>query len=120
RETWQRAARGEDVRLYETERIRKDGARLAASVTVTPMRDAQGNVTGATRIVRDISARQRIEAALRESEQRFRSTLDSIIEGCQLLGFDWRYLYLNDAAAVHNRRPNKELLGRTMMECWPG
>jgi hypothetical protein len=120
RQTWQRAARGEVVRLYETERLCRDGALLAASVTVTPMRDAHGNITGATRIVHDISSRQRIEAALRESEQRFRTTLDSIIESCQLLGFDWRYLYLNEAAAVQNRRPNKELLGRTMMECWPG
>ena len=54
------------------------------------------------------------------AEQRLRSTLDNIIEGCQLLGFDWRYLYLNDAAAVQNRRPNQELVGRTMQECWPG
>lgn len=53
-------------------------------------------------------------------EQRCRSTLDSIMEGCQVLGFDWRYLYLNDAAAAQNRRPNSELLGRTILECWPG
>src|SRR5690606_7902288 len=34
--------------------------------------------------------------------------------------FEWRYLYLNGAAAQQNRRPNDELLGRTMPECWPG
>jgi PAS domain S-box-containing protein len=68
----------------------------------------------------DISERKRAEAALQRSEQRFRSTLDGILEGCQLIGFDWRYLYLNDAAAIHNRRPNAELLGRTMPEMWPG
>ena len=42
------------------------------------------------------------------------------MEGCQLIGSDWRYLYLNDAAEGHNRRPNAELLGRTMLEAWPG
>jgi PAS domain S-box-containing protein len=64
--------------------------------------------------------RHRTEAILRRSEERYRSTLDGILEGCQLIGFDWRYLYLNDAAARHNRRPNRELIGRTMMEAWPG
>ena len=55
-----------------------------------------------------------------ESESRYRLTLESLREGGQLIGFDWRYLYLNEAAARHNRRPNAELLGRTMMEMWPG
>ncbi len=64
--------------------------------------------------------RERAQEALRAGEVQFRSTLDSIAEGCQLIGFDWRYLYLNDAAARHNRRPNSELLGRTMQDMWPG
>lgn len=65
-------------------------------------------------------ARRKAEAALKESEERYRTTLDNIMEGCQLIGFDWRYLYLNEAAARHNRRPNAELLGRKMTEMWPG
>lgn len=68
----------------------------------------------------DISERKRAEEALHASEERYRTTLDSILEGCQLLGHDWRYLYLNNAASIQNRRPNAELLGRTMPECWPG
>jgi PAS domain S-box-containing protein len=68
----------------------------------------------------DISERQRAEQALRDSEHRHRTTLDNILEGCQLIGFDGRYLYLNDATALHNRRPNAELLGRTVWEVWPG
>jgi PAS domain S-box-containing protein len=68
----------------------------------------------------DISLRVEAERALRRSEERFRSTLDGAIEGCQLLDFDWRYLYLNPAAARQNRRANDDLLGRTMHEVWPG
>lgn len=64
--------------------------------------------------------RQRAEEALRISEARYRRTLDGIMEGCQLIDFDWRYLYLNDTAARHNRRPNAELIGRKMTEAWPG
>ncbi len=61
-----------------------------------------------------------VENALRASEERYRTTLDSMMEGCQLVDFDWRYLYLNDAAAVHNRRPNTDLLGNRMSDMWPG
>jgi len=55
----------------------------------------------------------------KKSEERLRSTLDNMIEGCQLIGFDWRYLYLNNAAENHNRRTKEELLGKRVMECWP-
>lgn len=51
---------------------------------------------------------------------RFVSALDHILEGCQIIGRDWTYLYLNDATATHGRRAKNELLGRTMMECYPG
>ena len=46
--------------------------------------------------------------------------LDSLLEGCQVIGPDFRYLYVNDAAAEHGRRPRAALLGRTMTECYPG
>ena len=68
----------------------------------------------------DITERKHAEAALRKTEERYRSTLDTILEGCQLLDFDWRYLYLNPAAAEQNRRPNTELLGHRMPDMWPG
>ena len=58
--------------------------------------------------------------ALQGSEAKYRQTLDSMIEGCQIIGLDWRYLYLNPSADRHNRRPGTELLGKTVMESWPG
>ena len=41
-------------------------------------------------------------------------------EGCQIIGFDWRYLYVNDSAARHGRTTREALVGRTIMECYPG
>jgi PAS domain S-box-containing protein len=46
--------------------------------------------------------------------------MDSMLEGCQVLGRDWTIRYLNASSAVHNRRPNEELLGRNYLEVWPG
>ena len=48
------------------------------------------------------------------------SILDCLLEGCQIIGFDFRYLYLNDAAVKQARKSKEELLGRTMTEVYPG
>lgn len=55
-----------------------------------------------------------------EREQRYRSTLDSLLEGFQILAPDWRYLYVNPAAARHGRRTPEELIGVRIMDAYPG
>lgn len=49
-----------------------------------------------------------------------RSVIDAWHEGMQILSPDWRYLYINDAAAQHGRKNRAELIGRTLLECYPG
>ena len=61
-----------------------------------------------------------LNEALKKSEERTRSVLDNMLEGCQIIGYDWRYLYLNLAAETQNRRPNSELLGNRFMDMWSG
>ncbi len=68
----------------------------------------------------DISARKRAEADLRASEERYRTTLETMMEGCQIIAFDWTCIYLNQAAATHSRRPRSEILGRKLIDIWPG
>jgi len=43
-----------------------------------------------------------------------------MLEGCQIIGFDWKYLYLNDVAIKHSRSTKEELIGKTMMDVYPG
>ena len=42
------------------------------------------------------------------------------MEGFQVIGYDWKYLYVNDAVAKHAHLTRGDLLGRTMMEVFPG
>ncbi len=49
-----------------------------------------------------------------------RSVLDNLLEGCQVIGPDYRYLYVNAAAARQGRSAPEALVGRTMMEAYPG
>jgi PAS domain S-box-containing protein len=54
------------------------------------------------------------------ADLRYRDTLDHLLEGFQIIGFDWTYRYLNPAAARHGRQPVEALIGRTMMDAYPG
>ncbi|MDD5222425.1 MAG: PAS domain S-box protein [bacterium] len=64
--------------------------------------------------------RAQAEAARRAEEERYRRTLNNMLEGCEIIGFDWRYLYVNDSAARQVRQAPEDLLGFTMMEKYPG
>lgn len=46
--------------------------------------------------------------------------LDLLMEGFQLISFDWRYLFVNQAVCKHGKLKREELLGFTMMEKYPG
>lgn len=49
-----------------------------------------------------------------------RRALECLREGFQIIGYDWRYVYVNPAAASHGRRTARELIGRPMTEAYPG
>ena len=70
--------------------------------------------------VKLIDRLHRNEERLHTTEMQARTTLDRMLEGCQIIGFDWRYLYVNDSAAKQGHRSKEELLGHTMMEMYPG
>jgi PAS domain S-box-containing protein len=55
-----------------------------------------------------------------DTEDRYRRTLDSLLEGFQIITHDWTYLYVNPAAARHGRHSPDELHGRRMWEVYPG
>lgn len=48
-----------------------------------------------------------------------RDALEHLGEGFQIIGFDWKYLYLNHTATQQGRQPREALLGRTMTEVYP-
>jgi PAS domain S-box-containing protein len=75
--------RGEPVHNYETVRVRKDGRQIPVSVTVSPIRDAEGKITGASTIARDITELKRAEEAMRRASAYNRSLIEASL--------DWRF-----------------------------
>ncbi len=73
-----RIKRGDRVDHFETVRIRKDRTLLDISLTISPVKDLNGNVTGASKVARDITDRKRADQELRESESRFRALSEKL------------------------------------------
>ncbi len=73
-----RIGRGERVDHFETVRMRKDGKRLDISLTISPIKDADGQVVGASKVARDITQRKQAEGLLRQNEERLRQLADGL------------------------------------------
>ncbi len=100
--------------------IAKDGREHPVVGHGAPIWNEKGESLGVVLVMRDRTAELEAERTLLRSEHRHRSTMDAMIEGCQILDFDWRYVYLNATAEAHGRRPRAELLGRRFADMWPG
>jgi len=78
----ERIKRGERIDHYETVRQRKDGGLINISLTVSPVKDAQGQIVGASKIARDITGRKRNEEHVatlaREAEHRTKNILATV------------------------------------------
>ncbi len=75
---------------------------------------------GITVLGADISDRKQAEEQIHKSEERYRRVLDTMMEGSQIIDFDWRYTYVNDVVAAQGKQKPEELIGHTMMEVYPG
>jgi PAS domain S-box-containing protein len=66
-EILRRLRAGEHIQHYETVRLTKQGKSVDVSLTISPMRDSNGKIVGASKIARDITARKQAEIALQRS-----------------------------------------------------
>ena len=74
-----RVLSGARVDHFETERLHKNGNRIYVSVTISPIRDRDGVVVGASNITRDITQKVKLEAAARLSNAILSSTDDAVV-----------------------------------------
>jgi two-component system CheB/CheR fusion protein len=101
----ERIARGEAIEHYEAVRRHKDGSLFDVSLTISPVRDARGRIIGAAKIARDVTERKHADAALRQSEQRFRDMVDALPAAIYTTDAEGRLTHFNPACV--------ELSGRT-------
>lgn len=98
-------ASGKRVDHFETVRRCKDGRLIDVSLTISPMRGANGKIVGASKIVRDITERKKVDKKLRDSERQLQDLLSAIPAAIYTTDANGRITYFNQAAV--------DLAGRT-------
>ncbi|SBT09058.1 putative Multi-sensor signal transduction histidine kinase [Candidatus Accumulibacter aalborgensis] len=87
--------RGESIRDVETVHVAKDGRRIDVSLTVSPIRNKEGQIIGGSQIARDITRRNMAEATLKESESLLRAVFDHAAVGIAQVSTTGRFLQIN-------------------------
>jgi two-component system, LuxR family, sensor kinase FixL len=110
---------GRRVAPHETVRLTRDGRRLNVSLTVSPILDADGDVVGASAIARDITETKRVQAALRASERRYQSIVDSAVDAILLIDRRGRVEAFNRAAEHLFGFAAQEVIGQNVNMLMP-
>jgi PAS domain S-box-containing protein len=108
----ERLGRGERIEHFETVRVRKDGTTLDVSLTISPVKDAAGQVIGASKVARDVTERKRVERAVAEQARLLDLSFDAIFvrDGAD------RITYWNHGARQLYGYTSEEALGRVSHE----
>ena len=124
-EEFQKLIAGKGIQK-EWEILTKGGNRMPVEISSTLIR--VGNKPYLQGVVRDITERKRAERTLRESEERFRSSVETMLEGFAIFSavrddaghiIDFRYDYINEAGCKLNQRTREEQIGHNLLELLP-
>jgi PAS domain S-box-containing protein len=113
---------GIPIEHYETVRLTKDGARLDVSLSISPIKGATGETMGASKIIRDITARKRTEDALAAATAKFESVFNQSGIFAGILDTGGNLVEINALALDACGYQREDVLGRPFWETpwWRG
>jgi PAS domain S-box-containing protein/putative nucleotidyltransferase with HDIG domain len=116
RKIFQQSRNGEEIVDQELQMCRANGTPLWVSLSVTPIRNASGDVVASRSMVVDITERKQMEEALRESEARYRLLAENQSDVIWTLDLNLRYTYMSPSVARMRGYSAEEIVGSTVQE----
>jgi PAS domain S-box-containing protein len=107
------------MRNAEYTMLRKNGSRFPVELSAAVSMDPDSQSRGIVIVVRDITARQQAEEALRQSQERYRTLAESSPDAIFILDRKSAIQYVNSVAIQWLGRADTELLGRSPAEFFP-
>ncbi|MHC4778575.1 MAG: PAS domain-containing hybrid sensor histidine kinase/response regulator, partial [Planctomycetota bacterium] len=106
---------------HTTENLRKDGSRVTIETSGVPFFGPGGELKGFRGIDRDITERRKVLEALRRSEARYRSTIDSMQDGIHVVDSDLQILLVNERFKgwAEELGLTREFVGKGLFEAFP-
>src|ERR1035438_8692487 len=102
------------IRHFETVRLCKDGQPAEVSLTVSPIKNAGGNIIGISSIARDITQRRQAEREVRENRARLSGVIGSAMDAIISIDAGQRITIFNEAAEKMFHCPAREALGQPL------
>ena len=101
---------GQKVHAHEYIFVRKDGSVGVAELSISLIRDQLGKPVGFRGVSRNIEARKKMELDLRTSEEKYRSIIESMVDGYYEIDLDNRFTYVNDVICGHLLYSREEIM----------
>ena len=108
-----RLVRGERIEHFETVRVAKDGRRIDISLTVSPLRNPEGEIIGASKVARDITEKKRAAAA----NAKFKALFEQGIQFAEILTLDGVVVEANRLSLDACGLARGDVIGRPFWEC---
>ena len=114
----ERIRNSNDVEIYDTIRIRKGGELVHLEIMLSPVKNDVDEVIGVSTIARDITAWAIADAALRNSEEKFRALVSQTSVGIYQADLDHNFIFANDTLCTILGVPREEIINHSVwMQC---
>lgn len=107
---------GEPVKWFPMVEVRSDGSQLLVEDSIFPMRNDKGEIVGFRGVSRDVTERRQAEEALRQSEERYRTILESMEDAYFEVDLGGHLTFVNDSVCRNLGYSREELLGKSYKE----
>ncbi len=112
----ERIRRGERIERYETDRITKDGRRIQVSLSLSPIKDAHGDIIGVSTTANDITEKKKMQDEILRTKDEWERTFDAVPDLISIINRENQIVRVNKAMADRLGMQPSDAIGRPCYE----